>query len=45
MKIVQTRDRCFDPNFLRFSTIFGEKIAFFSKTDVMINVLQKLAVD
>jgi hypothetical protein len=54
-----TRSRCYDHNFLRFSTIFGEKIgvfltifcdfrqfsakklAFFSKTDVMITIFAK----
>jgi hypothetical protein len=35
--------RCNDYNFLRFSTIFGEKMAFFSKTNVMIKILQNLA--
>jgi hypothetical protein len=33
-----------DQNFLRFSTIFGEKMAFFSKTNVMINILHNLAL-
>jgi hypothetical protein len=27
-----TRDRCYDQKFLRFPPIFGEKMAFFSKT-------------
>jgi hypothetical protein len=36
--------RCYDHNFLRFLTIFGEKVAFFSKTNVMINILHKLAL-
>jgi hypothetical protein len=39
-----TRGRCYDHNFLQFSTIFGEKLAFFSKTNVMIKFLPKLAV-
>jgi hypothetical protein len=39
-----TRGRCYDHNFLRFSTIFGEKNGFFSKTNVIIKILQKLAV-
>jgi hypothetical protein len=30
--------------FLRFGPIFGEKMASFSKPDVMIKLLQKLAV-
>jgi hypothetical protein len=34
-----------DHNFLRFLPIFGEKkLVFFSKTNVMIKFLQKLAV-
>jgi hypothetical protein len=33
------RGRCYDHNFLRFSTIFGKKLAFFSKTNVMIKIL------
>jgi hypothetical protein len=32
-----TRGRCYDHNFLRFFPIFCEKLAFFSKTNVMIN--------
>jgi hypothetical protein len=36
--------RCYDHNFLRFSTIFGKKLLFFSKTNVMIEFFQKLAV-
>jgi hypothetical protein len=36
--------RCCDHNFLRFLPIFGEKkLAFFSKNNVMIKFLQKLA--
>jgi hypothetical protein len=38
-----TRVRCYDHNFLRFLPIFGEKMAFFSKTDVMINFFAKNA--
>jgi hypothetical protein len=34
--------RCYDHNFLRFSTIFGEKMAFFSNTNVMIQSLHNL---
>jgi hypothetical protein len=30
--------RCYDHNFLRFLTIFGGKMAFFSKTNVMIKI-------
>jgi hypothetical protein len=37
------RGRCYDHNFLRFLPIFSEKIAFFSKTNVMIKFLHKLA--
>jgi hypothetical protein len=33
-----TRGRCYDHRFLRFSTIFGDKMAFFSKTNVMIKI-------
>jgi hypothetical protein len=29
--VTMTRDRCYDHNFLRFSTIFGEKICLFLK--------------
>jgi hypothetical protein len=36
--------RCYDHNFLRFSPIFGEKMAFFLNTNVMINVFQNLAL-
>jgi hypothetical protein len=39
-----TRGRCYDHNFLRFSTIFGEKLAFFSKTNVMIKIWHNLAL-
>jgi hypothetical protein len=35
---------CYDHNFLRFSPIFGEKIAFFLNTNVMINFCQNLAL-
>jgi hypothetical protein len=34
----------YDHNFLRFLTIFGEKLAFFSKTNVMIKILHNLAL-
>jgi hypothetical protein len=37
-------DRCYEHNFRRFLTIFGKKCRFFSKTNVMVNFLQKLAV-
>jgi hypothetical protein len=37
-------DRCYDHNFLRFSTIFGEKIGVLSKTNVMIKFLHNLAL-
>jgi hypothetical protein len=39
-----TRGRCYEHNFLRFSTIFGKKLAFFSKTNVMIKILHDLAL-
>jgi hypothetical protein len=38
------RGRCYDHNFLRFSTIFVEKIGVFSKTNVMINIWHNLAL-
>jgi hypothetical protein len=39
-----TRGRCYDHNFLRFLMIFGEKMAFVSKTNVMIKILHNLAL-
>jgi hypothetical protein len=39
-----TRGRCYDQNFLRFSSIFGKKLACFSKTNVMIKLLHNLAL-
>jgi hypothetical protein len=39
-----TRGRCYDHNFLQFLPIFGEKLAFFSKTNVMIKFLHNLAL-
>jgi hypothetical protein len=36
--------RCYDHNFRRFSTIFRKKLAFFSKTNVMIKILHNLAL-
>jgi hypothetical protein len=36
--------RCYDHKFLRISPIFGEKMAFFSKTNVMIKILHNLAL-
>jgi hypothetical protein len=39
-----TRGRCYDHNFLRFFSIFGEKLAFFSKINVMIKILHNLAL-
>jgi hypothetical protein len=36
--------RCYDHNFRRFFPIFGEKLAFFSKTNVMIRMLHNLAL-
>jgi hypothetical protein len=38
------RGRCYDHNFLRFLPILGEKMAFFSKTNVMIKILHNLAL-
>jgi hypothetical protein len=39
------RGRCYDQNFLLFSTLFGEKImAFFSKANVTIKFSQKRTV-
>jgi hypothetical protein len=43
-KMWQPWGRCYDYNFLRFSTIFGKKMAFFSKTNAMIKVLHNLAL-
>jgi hypothetical protein len=39
-----TWGRCYDHNFLRFLTIFCEKMAFLSKTNVMIKILHNLAL-
>jgi hypothetical protein len=39
-----TWGRCYDHNFLRFAPIFGRKRAFFLKNNVMIQILEKLAV-
>jgi hypothetical protein len=36
-----TWGQCYDHNFLRFLPIFGEKFAFFSKTNVMITIFAK----
>jgi hypothetical protein len=36
--------RCYDHNFLRFLTIFGKKLAFFSKNNVMVKILHNLAL-
>jgi hypothetical protein len=43
-KIRPIWDRCYDHNFLRFLPIFGEKMAFFSKTNVMIKIWHNLAL-
>jgi GTPase SAR1 family protein len=41
-QVPETGDRCYDHNFLRFSTIFGEKIGvLFSKTNVVITIFAK----
>jgi hypothetical protein len=37
----QNSGRCYDHNFLRCLPIFGEKMSFFSKTNVMIKFLHK----
>jgi hypothetical protein len=37
-------DVSYDRNFQRFSQIFGEKLAFFLKNNVLLQILQKLAV-
>jgi hypothetical protein len=42
--MIVTRGRCYDHNFLRFLPIFGEKMAFFSKTNGMIKILHNLAL-
>jgi hypothetical protein len=39
-----TWGRCYDNNFQRVSPIFGENLAFFLKTNVLIIFLHKLAV-
>jgi hypothetical protein len=36
--------RCYDHNFQRFLTIFCGKMAFLSKTNVMIKILPNLAL-
>jgi hypothetical protein len=39
------RDQCYDHNFLRFLTVFGEKIGVFLKKQILRSqFLQKLAV-
>jgi hypothetical protein len=44
VSISVTRGRCYDDNYLIFSTIFGKQLAFFSKKQRRDNFLQKLAV-
>jgi hypothetical protein len=39
IKSTQFRTGVYDHNFLKFSPILGEKMAFFSKTNVMIKIL------
>jgi hypothetical protein len=39
-----TRGRCYDHNFRQFLEFFGKKMAFFSKTNVMIKFLNNLAL-
>jgi hypothetical protein len=36
--------QCYDHNFLQYLPNFGEKMAFFSKTNVMIKFLHNLAL-
>jgi hypothetical protein len=43
-EILMSWGRCYDHNFLRFLTISGEKMAFFSKTNVMIKFLNNLSL-
>jgi hypothetical protein len=43
-KSAKNRGRCYDHNFRRFLTIFGKKLAFFLKTNVMIKILHNLAL-
>jgi hypothetical protein len=42
--LAQSRGRCYDHNFLRFFPIFGENMAFFFNTNIMINFFQNLAL-
>jgi hypothetical protein len=44
LSIFDTRGRCYDHNFLRFLTISAKKLAFFSKTNVLIKILHILAL-
>jgi hypothetical protein len=39
-----TRGRCYDHNFLRFSTIFGEKIGVFPINQCYDQILNNLAL-
>jgi hypothetical protein len=39
-----SRDRCYDHNFLRFLTIFGEKMAFFLKNQCYDQFFHNLAL-
>jgi hypothetical protein len=41
---IGSKGRCYDHNFLQFSTIFVEKLAFFSKTNVMIKIFHYFAL-
>jgi hypothetical protein len=43
-RCIQYWGRCYDHNFRRILPIFGEKMPFFTKPNVMIKFLQKLAV-
>jgi hypothetical protein len=40
----ETRGQCYDHNFLRFLTVFAEKMAFSLKNNVMIKFLHNLAL-
>jgi hypothetical protein len=41
---IQSRGRCYGHNFLRFFTISSKKLAFVSRTNVMIKILHNLAL-
>jgi hypothetical protein len=39
--LTNTGGRCYDHNFLRFVPFFGDKMTFFSKTNVTITIFVK----